>query len=107
MRASGNVHQVSQNISSFPIFVDTASLPHYQAEALVYVDAFERQIKELFIIENKDFVGVEKSVAFASPEFAVYEAQKRGNFTHVYFPWNAHLVKTVSAEDYAPGKMIT
>ena len=101
MRASGNVHQVSQNISSFPIFVDTASLPHYQAEALVYVDAFERQIKELFIIENKDFVGVEKSVAFASPEFAVYEAQKRGNFTHVYFPWNAHLVKTVSAEDYA------
>jgi molybdopterin/thiamine biosynthesis adenylyltransferase len=46
---------------------------------LQYVDAYERQRKELAKIERGD---------------------KPHDFTHVYFPWNNTLVKTVGKEDY-------
>lgn len=67
---------------------------------LVEVDAFERQLKELFFIENRSFIGIEKVQAYATEEFRQYVESKANNYVLVYFPWNNTLVKTVGAKDY-------
>ncbi len=67
---------------------------------LVEVDAFSRQIKELFFIENHAFIGVPKGEAYATEDFKKYASSKEGAFVYVYFPWLNTLVKTVDAEDY-------
>ncbi|HEY4522505.1 MAG TPA: ThiF family adenylyltransferase [Candidatus Paceibacterota bacterium] len=85
-----------------PQFLDdseTSALRAVQAH-IRYVDAFERQLKELFFIDNPAFIGKEKASAYAGAEFAAYVAAKGNSYTHVYYPWNHHLVKTVSADDY-------
>jgi molybdopterin/thiamine biosynthesis adenylyltransferase len=67
---------------------------------LTEVDAFSRQIKELFFIDNHAFIGVPKEDAYASNEFKNYASSKEGAFVYVYFPWLNTVVKTVDAEDY-------
>lgn len=67
---------------------------------LTLVDAFSRQLKELFFIENHSFIGIPKEEAFATDDFKNYAARNEGAFVYVYFPWINTVVKTVGAEDY-------
>lgn len=67
---------------------------------LAEVDAFSRQLKELFYIENHAFIGTPKEDAFATEDFKSYSSKKKDAFVHVYFPWLNTLVKTVEADDY-------
>lgn len=67
---------------------------------ITYVDAFSRQIKELFFIDNHQYIGTDKKLAYASDDFKKYADSKAGEYIHVLYPWNHHLVKTVKADDY-------
>jgi len=67
---------------------------------LVEVDAFSRQLKELFFIENHAFIGVPKDEAYTTDDFKNYVASKENAFVYVFFPWLNTLVKTVDDEDY-------
>lgn len=67
---------------------------------LIEVDAFGRQLKELFFIDNHAFIGTPKGEAYATEDFKKYASSKEGAFVHVYFPWLNTLVKTVKADDY-------
>ncbi|HQU07902.1 MAG: hypothetical protein B7X04_02860 [Parcubacteria group bacterium 21-54-25] len=67
---------------------------------LVEVDAFERQIKELFFIDNHAFIGMPKEEVYATTDFENYVATKKDAFIHVYFPWLNTIVRTVDAGDY-------
>jgi len=67
----------------------------------IYVnDAFERQIKELFFIDNLQFIGQDKTEVCKSPEFNKYRNKKKDDFLYVYYPWNYSLVKCVKEADY-------
>jgi molybdopterin/thiamine biosynthesis adenylyltransferase len=67
---------------------------------LVEVDAFDRQIKELFFIDNRSFIGSPKEESYATEDFKKYASSKEDAFVYVYFPWLNTLVKTVGADDY-------
>ncbi len=67
---------------------------------LIEVDAFSRQLKELFFIENNSFIGTPKKEAFSTPDFKEFLSSKEDKFVQVYFPWLNTLVKTVDADDY-------
>ena len=86
-----------------PVFIsDEASLAALRAAhpELVEVDAFERQLKELFFIENHSFIGMPKEEAYATEDFKKYASSKEGAFVYAYFPWLNTLVKTVGVDDY-------
>lgn len=68
---------------------------------LTEVDAFSRQLKELFFIDNHAFIGMPKTEAFATQDFKNYVDTKKDQFVYVYYPWSNTLVKTVGAADYA------
>lgn len=78
----------------------TVAALHEAKPHLPYVDAFARQLRELFLIERTQFISVSKEEAYGSAEFAGFHANRAGAFVHVYFPWNEHLVKCVTADDY-------
>lgn len=65
-----------------------------------FVDAFDRQIKELFFIENGRFIGTDKEAAYASLDFAAYAESKKGSAIFVHYPWLDTTVKTVGKDDY-------
>lgn len=75
---------------------DKKSLP----KELQYVDAFDRQLKELFFIEHREFIGKPKDETYKTPEFAAYVEEMKDAFVYVHFPWNGHTVKTVEKEKY-------
>lgn len=91
------------------VMSDTAVAPQFlndeEADALrqdtsvTYVDAFERQLRELYIIEHPA-LAQDKKTALKSPEFAAYAKGHADKYVHVYFPWNRHLVKTVAEDEY-------
>lgn len=64
------------------------------------VDAFSRQVGELFFIENKNFIGRDKESVFKSEEFKKYAKTKEKDSVYVYYPWNHSLVKTLKEDDY-------
>src|SRR3989344_5315447 len=64
------------------------------------VDAFSRQIKELFLIENPKFSIADKKEVYRGREFQDFAKKRQKDFTHVYFPWNNNLVKCVREADY-------
>jgi ribosomal protein L7Ae-like RNA K-turn-binding protein len=66
----------------------------------VLVDAFSRQLKELFIIENPIHASEKKIEVFATKEFKKFCDKHANNFTHVYYPWNHSVVKTVKKNEY-------
>jgi len=66
----------------------------------VFIDAFSRQIKELFLIENPKFSVIDKKEVFEGREFHDFLEKRGKDFTHVYFPWNNNLVKCVKEADY-------
>lgn len=45
-------------------------------------DAFEKQIKELFFIDNHQFIGQEKTKVYKSSEFVKYKNKKRKDFLY-------------------------
>jgi len=65
----------------------------------VFVDAYSRQIKELFLVENPKF-SANKKIVFSSSKFKNFTKKKDKDFNHIYFPWNNHLVKCVKENDY-------
>jgi len=65
-----------------------------------FVDAYNRQIRELFFIDNLEFVGQDKIKVFRSKKFRDYKRSRTNNFMHFYYPWNNTLVKCVKEEDY-------
>lgn len=65
-----------------------------------FVDAFQPQLRELFFIENHQFIGRDKGEAYASTEFANFEKKMHDSFVYVYFPWNKYTIKTVGKKDY-------
>lgn len=85
-----------------PLFVKTskelARLNSHKCKPF-FVDVFPGQLKELFLIENPQFVAEQKS-ALSSKEFAGFAKKKERNFVRIYFPWSNKLVKTVESSDY-------
>lgn len=71
-----------------------------QKKYITFVDAFERQIKELFFIENRQFIGVNKNEAHKTPAFKNFVSKKEKNYKYIYYPWNHNLVKCVCEEDF-------
>lgn len=67
---------------------------------IVEVDAFTSQIKELFLIENHQYIGSDKDKTYETNDFKNYVNKKKNSFCYVYYPWNCHLVKTVKEGDY-------
>lgn len=67
---------------------------------ITMVDAFSRQLKELFFIDNAKFIGLPKDKAYNSKDFKKYKASKKDDFTNVYYSWNNHLVKCINGNDY-------
>ncbi len=65
-----------------------------------FVDAFERQIKELFLIKNTAFAGEPKDKIFNTKEFRIFLKEKKSDYIHFYYPWNNTIVKSVKSSDY-------
>lgn len=65
-----------------------------------FVDAFSRQLRELFIIDNHQYIGEDKAKVFATDDFKKYSEQKKDDFVWVHYPWNNQTVKCVKADDY-------
>src|SRR3989338_1135213 len=64
------------------------------------IDAFSRQIKELFFIDNNKFIGEDKGKTYNSDEFKQYAKKKKNDYGYFLFPWNCHVVKCINEEDY-------
>lgn len=67
---------------------------------VVFIDAFSRQIKELFFIDNNKYIGTDKEKAYESEDFKNYLESKKNSFVYVFYPWNNHLIKCINGEDY-------
>ncbi len=86
-----------------PIFISTHSElldfvkknPHIEI-----IDAFERQLKELYIIENTQDLPEDKKAIFRSTSFKKFRKSKLGDYVYIYYPWNCTLVKSVKNEEY-------
>ena len=83
----------------FIAFEDISELRNKHPE-LQEVDAFSRQLKELFFIEHHEFIGQPKDEVYLSRDFATYVESKKDVCVYVYYPWNNTLVKTVRGEEY-------
>ncbi len=66
----------------------------------VFMDAFSRQLKELFLVENPRFSVEDKKEVYRSGEFKDFLKKKGRDFVHIYFPWSNRLVKCVKENDY-------
>lgn len=113
-QAPGNSHEeggpakelwYSYHMNSIcPVFlsaeVNVAQLKSAHPE-LVEVNAFERQIRELFFVDNHEYIGMSKEEVYATEDFKNYAASKENAYVQVYFPWLNTLVKTVKKDDYA------
>lgn len=64
------------------------------------IDAFSRQIKELFFIDHPHRAHGDKEAVYQTDEFKRYARIKEHAYVYVYYLWNNHLVKTVRATDY-------
>ncbi len=78
-----------------PIFSKTNKYPKAD-----FVDAFSRQLKELFFIKNNQFVGQSKEEVYKTKEFKEFVNKHLKNFNYIYFPWNNTTVKCVKKDDY-------
>lgn len=91
-----------ENIEYRPHIIDGNSLKELIAKKpnMVNVDAFSRQLKEFFFIENTEFIGRDEEEVFKNDKFKEYCKNKEKNFKHFYYPWNNHLVKCIDKEGY-------
>ncbi|MFQ5662068.1 MAG: ThiF family adenylyltransferase, partial [Candidatus Paceibacteria bacterium] len=66
----------------------------------IFIDAFERQLKELFFIENTEFIGQDKDETYKTEEFKKFAKEKENDFKYFYYSWNNHLVKCIEKDYY-------
>lgn len=92
-----NIFVMTNNLKIIPN-KDVAKLK--EDASTTYVDASSPQLKELFLIENPQYVPASKEDAYASSDFKKFCKKKSTNTIYVYFPWNHHLVKTLSENDF-------
>lgn len=71
-----------------------------KAAHTMYVDAYSFQLKELFFIKNKKYIGEPKDVVCQTDDFKKFCKKNENNYIYVYYPWNHTLVKTVKKKDY-------
>ena len=64
------------------------------------VDVLERQILELFFIDNHKYVGFPKEKIYQESLFKKYQQLKKKEYQLFYYPWNYTLVKCLRANDY-------
>lgn len=64
------------------------------------VDAFERQIKELYFIDNPQYIGEDKESIYGSSHFGEYKKGKERVANYIYMPWLNLYIKSVNNEDY-------
>lgn len=84
-----------------PVIISSGdSIDLHKKIAIKYVDAFQHQILELFEIVHTKFIGSSEEEMKKSKEYNIFTKKMEGNFVHVYFPWNQHLVKTVPKSEY-------
>ncbi len=85
-----------------PVFVKDPlkALKMRKQKGITYVDAFSHQLKELFFIENHQFIGQPKAEVYKTIDFKKYCERKKNNFVHVYLPWNNSLIKTFPKKEY-------
>lgn len=67
---------------------------------LIFNDIFDRQLKELFLIDNHQFIGQPKTVVYTTPAFNAYLRKKKEDFNYLYYSWLNTVVKSVKKEDY-------
>lgn len=67
---------------------------------ITFVDAFSHQVKELFFIKNKNFIGEDKVKTYKSDAFMSFSNKYSNKFINIYYPWNHCLVKSVKKDDY-------
>lgn len=91
-----------QNVEYKPSIIDGNSLKELinKKPNMVVVNAFSRQLRELFFIENTEFIGKNEEEVFKGEEFKKYCKDKENDFNHFYYPWNNHLVKCIEKDDY-------
>jgi hypothetical protein len=91
-----------ENSDYRPVFLNDTEVEklRHDHSHILYVEAFPRQIKELFFIDNHQYIGTNKEETYRTADFKEYVESKKDSYTYVYYPWNYHLVKTVGAEDY-------
>lgn len=68
--------------------------------AIKVVDAFSRQLKELFFIDNTKYIGSDKEETYKTEDFLRYVEDKKEQFQYFYYPWNSHVVKCINENDY-------
>ena len=85
-----------------PLFLNDVKAEQFKSRCpqTMMVDAFSRQVKELFFIDNPVYAGENKAAVDEDAVFKKYAAKKKNAYTYVYYPWNGHMVKTVRANDY-------
>src|SRR3989344_826239 len=66
----------------------------------LFVDAFENQTRELFFIQNHEFVGMSKSEAYKTKEFENFLERNSSNHVFIYLPWQNTIIKTVKKDSY-------
>ena len=90
------------NIDSHPQILTQGEADSFRVKNphIIFVDAFSRQLKELFFIDNHEYIGMEKEKVYETDDFKKYAIEKESNFTYIYYPWNYHLVKCIQEEDY-------
>ncbi len=64
------------------------------------LDVFERQLKELYFIENGEFIGSDKEAVYSSAHFEEYKNRKKNEFVYIYYPWLNRCVKSVTSDPY-------
>lgn len=82
------------------IFTDDTKVKEYLDKEATFVDAFSRQIQELFFIDNTSYIGSDKEESYRSEDFKTFAVKKEKEYVYVYYPWNNHLVKCINADDY-------
>jgi molybdopterin/thiamine biosynthesis adenylyltransferase len=68
--------------------------------SLLFIDAFPRQLKELFLIKNPALARKDKKKVFASSAFKKFFEKGKENFHYFYYPWQNTLVKCVKRPDF-------
>lgn len=84
------------------IFKDEAQLALLKEKFInfQYIDAFERQLKELFFIDNKQYIGTDKETAYQTDDFKKYCESKKDDFNYIFYPWNQTIVKCAKINDF-------
>lgn len=67
---------------------------------ITYINAFDRQLRELFVIKNPQLAFTNKQQLFNSSSYDSFAQKKSKDFIFAYFPWNQSIVKCVTEKDY-------